>query len=251
LNSKEKEIKELMKRLKQTEQKALAHQELNGQLQNQFRNMQSEQRALKEQAQQKDRNHLQVPQQNTYVVNSSSDFNDRDKTFMEQFEVENREQLRRLQQEHAAQHSALLSKVQSVDHLHKPAHKTPAAHTKQKLHSNHYGYSTIDSNQPSKINIDNSIDEKLSQAPSVARTRRDYLDRIRPKSSREQKKVKELNNNQDKIQKLALEQNMQRNFEIYEQKVQARRMNNASGGVSDVLSNFGSLPEIHGRMPNA
>jgi hypothetical protein len=44
---------------------------------------------------------------------------------------------------------------------------------------------------------------------------------------------------------------MQRNFEIYEQKVQTRQMKNASGGVSDVLSNFGSLPEIHGRMPNA
>ena len=170
---------------------------------------------------------------------------------MEQFEVENREQLRRLQEEHQVQHSALLSKVQSVDKLPKSSYQTPASHSKHKLHSNQYGYSTIDNNQTRNINIDNSTDDKLSQAASVARTRRDYLDRIRPKSSREQKKVKALNSNQDKIQNLALEQNMQRNFEIYEQKVQTRQMKNASGGVSDVLSNFGSLPEIHGRMPNA
>jgi len=73
------------------------------------------------------------------VVNSSSDFNDRDKTFMEQFEVENREQLRRLQEEHQVQHSALLSKVQSVDKLPKSSYQTPASHSKHKLHSNQYG----------------------------------------------------------------------------------------------------------------
>lgn len=44
---------------------------------------------------------------------------------------------------------------------------------------------------------------------------------------------------------------MQRNFEIYEQKVQQRKMKNASSGVSDVLSNAGALPEIHGRQQHA
>jgi hypothetical protein len=168
---------------------------MNGHLQNQFRNMQHEHKALKEQQKDQARNHLQVPHETKYVVNSSSDFNDRDKTFMDQFDQEHRDQLRRLQEEHQVQHSALLSKVQSVDKLPKSSYKTPTTHKKDKVQSSKYGYSTIENNQSRNINIDNSIDDKLSQAASVARSRRDYLDRIRPKSSREQKKVKALNSN--------------------------------------------------------
>lgn len=173
---------------------------MNSQLQNQFRNIQNEHKVLKEQQQlrEQQKNHLQVPQENRYVVNSSSDFNDRDRTFMEQFEVENREQLRKLQEEHQAQHHMMMSKVTSVDKLPKNTYKTPTMR-KEKVQSNNYGYSTIEHGNSRNINVDNSIDDKLSQAASVVRSRRDYLERIRPKSSREQKKIQQMNVNQDRI----------------------------------------------------
>jgi DNA repair photolyase len=137
------------------------------------------------------------------VIISHSDFNDRDKTFMEQFEIENREELQRLQQEHAERHqqNQMFTRVQSEGKfatIGTQKYKTPVTQIKGKqLAPDRDYYKTTDESL--------DMDDKVSIAASVAKSRRDKLDRLRPKSSRQQKRLDQMNENQAKLQKQDLE----------------------------------------------